>query len=215
MRILLFTLILLSALTYGNNLFSQPDSIQYTTSFNFADGIYKSYKEFKENDPSIKEKAVISENPEAQFLIGNFATMEKISYYDSKGISQRLSRTEVWGYSSNGAIYVMLNNNFHRIHKIGRIMHLTESHNTLLYSSSAPVSAINKPVRLIQYLIDYKTGEILRYNLENFILLLKTDKELYDEFTAIRSVKKKEEQMFIYLNKFNQRNPIYFKRSKS
>lgn len=210
MRYFITTIVLLFAVIGCKNLFAQQDSVKYTQGFKFHDGIYKTFEDFKNNNPSIKERAVISENPEAQFLLGNFATMEKISFYDSNGISHKLKRTEVWGYCSNGAIYVMLNNNFHRIFKIGRIIHLTESHNTLLYSNSAPVSSINKPVRLIQYLIDYRTGEILSYTLDNFLLLLKADEQLYDEFTLIKRKSRKQEQMFIYLNKFNERNPIYF-----
>ena len=206
----IYILFLFVAILHSTRLLSQQELTQYTSDFRFHDGIYKSFEEFKRNDPSVKEQAIISENPEVQILIGNFATMQKISYYDEMGISHKLDRGEVWGYCSDGAIYVLLNNNFHRLSKIGAIIHFTESHNTFYYSRSYPVSAINRPVRLVQYMIDFNTGELLSYDLENFMLLLQADQQLYAEFNSIKGKKKKEKQMFIYLNKFNLRNPINF-----
>ena len=60
------------------------------------------------------------------------------------------------------------------------------------------------------YMIDYETGEVVKYCYEGFLRLLEKDKDLYDEFIAIKKYKKRTEQMFIYLMKFNERHPIYF-----
>ncbi len=73
-----------------------------------------------------------------------------------------------------------------------------------------PISQFNRPIGYTQYMIDHRTGRVMRYNMKNFASLLKQDKELYDEFTSIHSKQKKKTQMFIYLNRFNEKKPIYF-----
>lgn len=196
---------------YSSMSFSQSDSIKYSFGFKFTDGIYLTFEEFKNNDPSIKEKVIISDNPQTQFLIGNFLKVENISYYDPSGNVQQLNRKEVWGFCSNGSVYIMFKDNFHRVFKIGSIMHFVEEHNRFFYDRSNPNSNFTRKIKLVEYLIDYKTGRILPYNLENFKLFLKRDDELYNEFVSLKKEKKMKEQMFIYLNKYNYKHPIYFR----
>jgi len=201
-------IILVIGLLYYSNIYSQIDSIQYTADFKFTTGIYRTYEEFKSNTPSIREKAIITDNPITQFVIGNISTAHKISYIDSSGNAQKLKRKEVWGFCSNGAVYILFNNKFHRIFKIGAITHFIESSNTIFYNRRFQ---INKPVRTVQYLLDYETGEVSSFFLDNFLLLLKRDEALHKEFLLLKKKSKKKKQMFIYLTKFNERNPIYIK----
>jgi hypothetical protein len=60
-----------------------------------------------------------------------------------------------------------------------------------------------------QYLLDFKTGNVLDYNEESVELLLMTDPVLHDEFSAL-SNKKKKQLKFLYIRKFNEKNPLYF-----
>ncbi|HUU99382.1 MAG TPA: hypothetical protein VMW32_00325 [Bacteroidales bacterium] len=61
---------------------------------------------------------------------------------------------------------------------------------------------------LKQYLIDFESGKILEYDVSNAELLLMKDGELYEEYVKL-SRKKKKEQMFVYIRKFNEKNPLY------
>ena len=62
---------------------------------------------------------------------------------------------------------------------------------------------------LKQYLLDFKTGNILEYDVKSIELLLMADPELHDEFAALNN-KKQKQMKFLYLRKFNERNPLYF-----
>jgi hypothetical protein len=62
---------------------------------------------------------------------------------------------------------------------------------------------------LRQYLLDFKTGNILDYDVEGIALLLMADPELHDEFSAL-SNKKQKQLKFMYIRKYNVRNPLYF-----
>ncbi|MDP4222983.1 MAG: hypothetical protein Q8868_06685 [Bacteroidota bacterium] len=61
---------------------------------------------------------------------------------------------------------------------------------------------------LKQYLIDFESGKVMEYDVENTELLLMKDSQLYEEFVQL-SHKKKKELMFVYIRKFDERNPLY------
>jgi hypothetical protein len=61
---------------------------------------------------------------------------------------------------------------------------------------------------LKQYLIDFESGKVLEFDVENTELLLMKDDKLYEEYVQL-SRKKKKELMFVYVRKFNENNPLY------
>jgi hypothetical protein len=61
---------------------------------------------------------------------------------------------------------------------------------------------------LKQYLIDFETGKIVEFDMQNTELLLMKDTQLYEEYVQLPR-KKKKDLMFVYIRKFNERNPLY------
>lgn len=61
---------------------------------------------------------------------------------------------------------------------------------------------------LRQYLIDFDSGKVLEYDVENTELLLMRDFELHEEYMRLPN-KKKKDLMFVYIRKFNEKNPLY------
>jgi len=59
-----------------------------------------------------------------------------------------------------------------------------------------------------QFIVDFETGKVLDFDLENTELLLMKDAQLYEEFVQLPR-KKKKEMMFVYIRKFNEKNPLY------
>jgi hypothetical protein len=200
---------------YGSNMFSQPDSVKYTSEFNFVEGIYFSFDDFKRNEPSIKGDAIISTKSTYRLLYDSYDKADYIAYYDVLGNKQKLKRNEVWGYCINGVIYVLYGRNFYRISKIGSICLFENLHDNIGREIGYNIAGATNPYipspESAMYMMEFKTGNKMQFNLENFLMLLKTDNELYIEFTSIKDNIKKQEQMFIYLIKFNERNPVYFK----
>lgn len=79
----------------------------------------------------------------------------------------------------------------------------------------SPYGYYNSPYRqnstrneLKQYLIDFETGKVLEFDIDNTELLLMKDSQLYEEYVQL-SHKKKKELMFVYIRKFNEKNPLY------
>lgn len=59
-----------------------------------------------------------------------------------------------------------------------------------------------------QFIVDFETGKVLDFDLDNTELLLMKDAQLYEEFVQLPR-KKKKELMFVYIRKFNEKNPLY------
>jgi hypothetical protein len=59
-----------------------------------------------------------------------------------------------------------------------------------------------------QFIIDFETGKVMDFDLENTELLLMKDAQLYEEYVQLPR-KKKKEMMFVYIRKFNEKNPLY------
>jgi hypothetical protein len=80
------------------------------------------------------------------------------------------------------------------------------------YSPYSPYSSYRQSnmsrTELKQYLIDFESGKILEFDTDNTELLLMKDNALYEEFVQL-SRKKKKELMFVYIRKFNEKNPLY------
>jgi hypothetical protein len=59
-----------------------------------------------------------------------------------------------------------------------------------------------------QYLYDFDGGSVYEYDTESLEMLLMKDPELHDEFAQL-SNKKRKQLKFLYLRKFNEKNPLY------
>ena len=65
-----------------------------------------------------------------------------------------------------------------------------------------------RTTELKQFLIDFSTGKVLEYENKSVEMLLMSDPELFDEYSRLRA-KKKQQLRFMYIRKFNERNPLY------
>jgi hypothetical protein len=82
------------------------------------------------------------------------------------------------------------------------------------FPNSSPVPA--ESLRLVsQYLLDFETGEIRKCDLYNLSELLKRDQELYEEFMEITYTPKRKKQMYMFMNHYNERHPVYIPSEKS
>ena len=80
------------------------------------------------------------------------------------------------------------------------------------YSPYSPYSPYGQPntarTELKQYIIDFESGKVLEFDTDNTKLLLMKDDQLYEEYVKLPK-KKQKELMFVYIRKFNEKNPLY------
>jgi hypothetical protein len=209
--------------------------VKYTPEFRFTDGIYLNFDQVKQNSPIPKSKILTSIDYNDREFFKKILEGEKIFFYDNVGVREEVAKNSIWGYSRNGVIYVQVQDNFNRITFVGNICHFVADVTTIdsrSYSSPygsydpyyspysygnyySPYNSYYSPYRtnvarneLKQYLIDFDSGKVLEFDVENTELLLMKDDKLYAEYVQL-SRKKKKELMFVYVRKFNENNPLY------
>lgn len=81
------------------------------------------------------------------------------------------------------------------------------------YSPYSPYRSNMSRNELKQYIIDFDNGKVLEFDIHNTELLLMKDNQLYEEWVNLPRRKRKE-LMFVYIRKFNEKNPLYIPAEK-
>jgi hypothetical protein len=205
---------------------SQKDTIimvKFNPEFKFEDGVYLNFQQVRSNSPIPKSRLLTTTDYEDKDFFDNIVNSKTVSFYDPLGVKQTVKADDIWGFSRNGILYIRLDNNYHRITIVGQICHFVATvttYDTRYYDpyyynpynyynyryGAYPTTSSSSEMR--QYLLDFNTGTVMDYDIESVKVMLMKDPELHDEFVALR--KKKQKQMkFLYIRKFNERNPLY------
>lgn len=220
-------LILLPGLSAAQDGMDTSNMIRYTPEFKFMDGVFLNYQQVINNSPIPQSRILTNVDFSDREFFTKVLDDKKLLYYDHFGMKQEVSTDKIWGFSRNGVLYISLEDNYHRITIVGRICHFVASvttYDTRYYDpygngmypynpydyyyryGGYPRNTRNNEMR--QYLLDFETGKVYNYDLNALELLLMKDPELHDEYTQLRK-KKKRQLKFLYLRKFNERNPLY------
>ena len=210
--------------------------VKYTPDFRFNDGIYLNFDQVKMNKPIPKAKLLTSVDYNDREFFKKLFELDKIYFYDNMGIRQEIEKNSIWGYARNGMLNIQVQENFNRITFVGSICHFVAditTYDSRYYSSPygyydpyyspygyrsyySPYSPYYSPYRqpntsrteLRQYIIEFESGKVLEFDVQNTGLLLMKDPELHEEYVKL-SRRKKKDLMFVYLRKFNERNPLF------
>jgi len=220
MRSLLFILTWVIALEAS----AQGDTVRmimYTPDYRFNEGLFLTFDQVKTNNPLPKTRILTTVDYNDRDFFTTVFSEEPIYYYDDFGMKKELKSEDVWGYSQNGVLYVGLGGDFHRVTIIGGICHFIaaitsydgsyydpyfDRFSYYDYYYRRPNTVTKTEVR--QFLIDFETGEVVDYNIQNLEVILMKDPELYDEYNSLGRRKKKQ-MKFLYIRKYNERNAIY------
>jgi hypothetical protein len=204
----------------------QGDSVllvEYTPEFNFVEGFYLNFDQVRSNSPLPKSRILTNVDYFDRDFFDKVLSEEVVYYYDDFGMKKELDVEEVWGYSKNGVIYIGVGGNFHRITIVGNICHFVAAITSYdgqyydpyfnrysfydYYYNRRPTGIAKTEIR--QFILDFTSGEILDYDISNLMVILMNDPELYDEYSSL-SRRKRKQQKFLFIRKFNESNPISF-----
>lgn len=204
-------------------LYGQNDSIKkvpYNQDFRFKEGIYLNFEQVKSNNPISKSRVITNiDFNNAQFF-DNVLSGQTFSYYDQLGLKRDVAVNAAWGYSKNGLIFVRMDKVYNRISYIGSISHFIATivsynsrnydpyyYNPYYYYRGGGMPSSYSSNEMRQFILDFDSGKIMDYDEESIEVLLMKDPELHDEYMAL-SKKKKSQLKFVYIRKFNERNPL-------
>ncbi len=214
----------------ASNAFSQDSEngmVQYTPDFEFNDGIFLNFQQVKTNHALPYARIITNYDHTDPDFYNNLLAEKKLYFFDENGIRQEVAVSNIWGFSRNGILYIRLSEGFSRVTIVGSICHFVANittydtryydpysyYNPYYYNPymSMPRSTRNSEMK--QFLIDFETGKVMDYDVKSIEVLLMQDPELHDEFAALK--KRKQKQLkFLYIRKFNERNPLYFPSTK-
>lgn len=191
--------------------------VQYEPGFEFREGVYLNFEQFKNNSP-IPKSAIISKfnKSDTEFLPA-ILDEKTFSYKDANDSVVTHSSENVWGFSRNGVIFIRVEDEYNRIAVLGSISHFVATI-TVYYNGMnspfmnpyyGPGSMPTTTQEMRQMILDYKTGRTLDFTQENMSTILQRDQRLFDEFNALKKSQKKD-LLFVYLRKYNEKHPLFF-----
>lgn len=195
---------------------SSQKKIAYNKDFAFKEGIYMSFGDLKENNP-IPKNRIITKVPHDDYEFFDKVLGGRYFFIlDNLGSSQRIKTKAVWGYVSQGEVYIYFNGMFNRIAYFGGISHfLSEKEVYDNYGGGFYYDyTLNRRMRPVtttetrEYVLSMFSGRVMEYNTKSVSALLMRDPELHDKYQQL-SRKKRNQLKFFYIRKFNKRNKFY------
>lgn len=201
--------------------YCQADSLAvvvYTPDFAFDDGIYLNFEQVKGNKPIPKTRIILSENLSSPLFFDKLLSGKKIFFFDDNGLRKEVLTDKIWGFSNKGVIYINIGGNFNKISIVGNLCHFIATimvYNQQYYDpfgyghggvyNATPTAYATQETN--QFLLNFKTGEVSEYNYEKVLASIASDTELAKEYADL-SKRKKKDLKFLYIRKYNQRNPL-------
>jgi len=202
-QILLFIIVLIPDLHLiaQNEYKNLPDN----SKTDFKEGFYFSIDMVLKNDP-ILPSWIESENEtyNKAFYTDQFK-VDKMVYHDYQGVRQTVETEEIWGFGNGGILYAKIGRHFHEIRYIGCISFFFASET--VYGHKYRI-IMNEPILVKNkgYLIDFQTNNASEFDIDGLERILVNDPILWAEFDGL-SKRKKKIQKYIYLKRYNERNP--------
>jgi hypothetical protein len=186
------------------------DSVIYSSDYQFKEGVYLTYADFKSNHPIAKEQ-IISSYPKSEIdFFSQVVEQKSITYLNGNG-EQNIASKTIWGYCQNRTIYLNFNKQFCRINVIGSLFHFTAliSNNMVFRDPMSYNYGVNTTYdELRQFVFDTFSNTVLDFNVKNMEMILQRDSYLNQSFSSLKK-KEKSNSIFIYLRKYNEAHPLY------
>ncbi len=197
------------------------DSMQYTKDFVWREGIYLSYKDFRNNNPI--PKLYIDEEGKREEIdfIGKIIEKQAYIHYTMEGVSFKVSTDSLWGFSENNGVFINHEKRYFRLPNLGNISQFIAmvdvyrvSNGYSQFGYDYGMTATNMPVKgkeLRQFILDFYTGDVLSFSYKQLEELLKRDEVIYKEYMKIKRSKRRK-MIGSFVRKYNTAHPIYFLR---
>jgi hypothetical protein len=203
--------------------------VEYDQDFEFREGLYLNFQQFQQNN-AVHPIAIVSDLDKTSFdFYDNLLAQETIQLLLANDSVITWYTADIWGYCKNNNIYITeeaCNQHFndswmnfingaYRLPVVGRISHFVADVQIRDLGFNDPwmggVGTIpnNYRVEMRQYMLDFESGKVLDYELDNFEQILQRDVQLFEEYNQLNR-RQKRQKMFIFLRRFNEANPIYF-----
>lgn len=194
---------------------NDKELVVFDKNYKFADGIFIEFKDVLNNSP-VKISNIITDISKGSYDFYDLLMNEESFVIVLENGTRKVVNTEnIWGYSKNGKLHVKFEKEGTLIPVIGAICHFVGvsrykefQPNYTPYGYGYPYTDPNvENVETKQYIIDFSNGLVYEFNVKNLEVILINDTELYNEWLEL-SKRKRKKLIFVYLQKYNERNPL-------
>lgn len=201
-------------------IFSDTNKVaRYQSGFRFNPGVYLTIDDWKNNNPIPKGRFITELELDSPRFFLDLLRKDWLQYRDEYGNINKVERIKIFGYSTDNFIF----NKYHvKISIIGSICHYTKIEYkmddpflagslalAILDASLSGQSGVHKREDYKQYIMNFETGKAYRFKKRYFKKLIITDVKLYQEYKKYKA--NKRDKMYIFLKKYNEQHPIYFR----
>lgn len=192
--------------------FAQTDSLIFTSDMKIEDGLYLSYTDFR-NNKSISIDQIISKQDKEQLEFITKTLANESFSVNIEGTIFKHNSKDVWGYFQNNTFYVNYKGDFYRVPVFGSISYLVAYVTVVSPAFYDPRFALSSPAstskELREFLMNYYDGVMVEFTIKTAEDLLRRDQALFEEYDKL-SQRKKKDEIYRYIRRFNQAHPIYF-----
>ncbi|MBS1651495.1 MAG: hypothetical protein JSU07_05725 [Bacteroidetes bacterium] len=197
--------------------FSQSaDSTVYNPPNALKEGMYLNFLDFRRNLPLPKEYISCKTNKEQMDFYGKLID-EQIATANVASGSFTFSPGRCWGFYQNNTLYINYEGMFYRVPVFGSICYLIASVNVVTYGAGYydPMFGMTMggaPIRtkeLRNFIMSFYSGKMEEFTTQRAELLLSNDKDLFEEYSKL-SRRKKQDQIYRFIKRYNDLHPIYF-----
>lgn len=202
---------------------TSTDSVKYERGFQFKVGVYLTFEDWKNNDPIPPDRILNKIDKDDPGYFKKIFNEITLYYIDKYGEEAQIDPLKLWGYSNGKYVF----KRGYLIQLIGamcfyvRIVDLANP-SSLIRSDisvySGPVGGFPMQPAAIgpyairddqRYILDFYTGENYKLTKKNFEIVLQKDPDLFAEYK--RSKASKKDKILIFMGKYNEKHPVYFK----
>jgi hypothetical protein len=227
-------IILLGIIIYSAHLtlYSQvkEDVTQYDPQLTFTDGIYLSFENFRNNDPILKSQIISTEDYNSTNFFERLMKSPRFSYYDDYGTLHELSRSSIWGLTSNGITYILHQEMFVPLIIVGEISYfVAEKYNKayrydtrrmstrfnysdlisylpVIRDPNVPMDIIYDPHaksnrEYIPFEYNQRLYEILEINVDHYVVDFETGEIMEANIRSMESILERDSRLY---NEFDQ-----------
>ncbi len=184
--------------------------------YNFNEGLYLIFEDVLQNQPVPASNIITDLDKNSTNFYQELFKQENLTILQPNGNQITIKTAEIWGFSKKDKLYINWNNSPTMIPIVGSISHFVgvqriedySYHQSVFGYGYSPTPTIRE--EMIQCIIDFSDGQVYPFNVKNIDPIFARDKELYAEWLDL-SKRKRKKFIFVYLQKFNERNPLKIK----
>lgn len=191
---------------------AQADSLNYQR----TEGLYLDYIQFRENRPIRKHQIVTNIDTNQLDFFTKVVSQRGIQIQAKNDEVMSITPSELWGYYQNNSLYIYYENAFYKVLVLGAISYFIGTQEVTYYSGMGigvggyPYGMGGVPVKareMKNFLLDYYTGKVYPFSIEQLEELFKQDEEIYKAFTQLNRRTKKKKYTY-YIRLFNEKHPV-------